>query len=29
MRILLDENPPHKLRLLLAGHDSGTAEYEG
>ena len=29
MRILLDENLPHKLRLLLAGHDARTAAYQG
>ena len=29
MRILLDENLPHKLRLLLTGHDVRTAAYPG
>jgi predicted nuclease of predicted toxin-antitoxin system len=29
MRILLDENLPHKLRRLLAGHDVRTAAYQG
>ena len=29
MRILLDENLPHKLRLLLAGHEVRTAAYQG
>jgi hypothetical protein len=29
MRILLDENLPHKLRLLLADHDVRTAAYQG
>lgn len=29
MLILLDENLPHKLRLLLAGHDVRTAAYQG
>ena len=29
MRILLDENLPHRLRLLLLGHDSRTAAYQG
>ena len=29
MRILLDENLPHKLRLLLLGHDVRTTAYQG
>ncbi len=29
MRILLDENLPHKLRLLLPGHDVRTAAHQG
>jgi Domain of unknown function (DUF5615) len=29
MRILLDENLPHRLRTLLAGHDVRTATYQG
>lgn len=29
MRILLDENLPHRLRLLLGGHDVRTAAYQG
>jgi predicted nuclease of predicted toxin-antitoxin system len=29
MRILLDENLPHKLRLLLAGHEVRTVAYQG
>ena len=29
MRILLDENLPHKLRLLLPGHDVRTTTYQG
>ncbi len=29
MRILLDENLPHKLRLLLVGHEVRTAAYQG
>jgi hypothetical protein len=29
MRILLDENLPHKLRLLLPGHEVRTAAYQG
>jgi hypothetical protein len=29
MRILLDENLPHKLRLLLAGHEVRTTTYQG
>src|SRR5258708_3229621 len=29
MRILLDENIPHKLRRLLAGHDVRPASYQG
>ena len=28
-RILLDENLPHKLRLLLNGHDVRTVSYQG
>lgn len=27
MRILLDENIPHKLRTLLVGHDVFTVAY--
>jgi predicted nuclease of predicted toxin-antitoxin system len=29
MRILLDENLPHRLRTLLAGHDARTTAYQG
>lgn len=29
MRILLDENLPHRLRLLITGHDVRTAAYQG
>lgn len=29
MRILLDENLPHKLRLLIGGHDVRTAAHRG
>ncbi|HXP84399.1 MAG TPA: hypothetical protein VN841_06745 [Bryobacteraceae bacterium] len=29
MLILLDENLPHKLRRLLAGHDVRSAAYQG
>ena len=29
MRILLNENLPHKLRLLLAGHEVRTTAYQG
>ncbi len=29
MRVLLDENLPHKLRTSLAGHDVMTAAYMG
>ena len=29
MRILLDENLPHRLRLLLPSHDVRTAAFEG
>jgi hypothetical protein len=29
MRILLDENLPHRLRLLLPGHDVRTTAYQG
>jgi hypothetical protein len=29
MRILLDENIPHRLRGLLAGHDARTTAYQG
>ena len=28
MRILLDENLPHKLRLLLTGHEVRTVAYQ-
>ena len=29
MRILLDENMPHRLRTLLQGHDARTTAYQG
>ena len=29
MRVLLDENLPHRLRLALHGHDVATAVYMG
>jgi len=29
MLILLDENLPHRLRLLLDGHDVRTTSYQG
>jgi hypothetical protein len=29
MRILLDENMPHRLRGMLAGHDARTTAYQG
>jgi len=29
MRILLDENMPHRLRALLSGHDVRTTAYQG
>jgi len=29
MRLLLDENLPHQLRLELPGHDVFTAAYMG
>ena len=29
MRILPDENLPHKLRLLLGGHEVRTTAYQG
>lgn len=29
MLILLDENLPHRLRLLLPGHDVRTTAYQG
>jgi predicted nuclease of predicted toxin-antitoxin system len=29
MRVLLDENLPHRLRLALVGHDVFTASYMG
>lgn len=29
MKLLLDENLPHRLRPLLPGHDSATAAYMG
>jgi putative NIF3 family GTP cyclohydrolase 1 type 2 len=29
MLILLDENLPHKLRLLIPGHDVRTVAYQG
>ena len=29
MLILLDENLPHRLRLLLPGHDARTTAYQG
>ena len=29
MRILLDENIPHRLRTLLSGHDVRTTAYQG
>jgi hypothetical protein len=29
MRILLDENMPHRLRGMLAGHDARTMAYQG
>ena len=29
MRILLDENLPHRLRALLPGHDARTTAYQG
>jgi predicted nuclease of predicted toxin-antitoxin system len=29
MRILLDENMPHRLRALLLGHDVHTTAYQG
>ncbi|MBC7924504.1 MAG: DUF5615 family PIN-like protein [Bryobacteraceae bacterium] len=29
MRILLDENLPHRLRLLLSDHDARTTAYQG
>jgi hypothetical protein len=29
MRVLLDENLPHRLRLLIPGHDVRTVGYEG
>lgn len=29
MRILLDENLPHRLRLLLPGHEVRTTSYQG
>lgn len=29
MKVLLDENLPHKLRLELPGHDVFTAQYMG
>jgi hypothetical protein len=29
MLVLLDENLPHSLRLLIRGHDVRTVEYQG
>ncbi len=29
MLILLDENMPHRLRLMLPGHDARTTAYQG
>ena len=29
MRILLDENFPHRLRTLLVGHDARTTAFQG
>jgi predicted nuclease of predicted toxin-antitoxin system len=29
VRVLLDENLPHKLRHLIKGHDLQTASYKG
>ena len=29
MRILLDENMPHRLRAMLSGHDVRTTAYQG
>ena len=29
MRVLLDENLPHKLRSLLEGHETRTVAYQG
>lgn len=29
MLVLLDENLPHKLRLLIPGHDVHTVAYQG
>jgi hypothetical protein len=29
MRVLLDENLPQKLRLLLAGHEAVTTAFQG
>jgi hypothetical protein len=29
MKVLLDENLPHRLRLALQGHDVATAVYMG
>jgi hypothetical protein len=27
--VLLDENPPHRLRTLIRGHDVRTVNYQG
>jgi predicted nuclease of predicted toxin-antitoxin system len=29
MLVLLDENLPHRLRLLIPGHDVRTVDYQG
>ena len=29
MLILLDENLPHRLRLLISGHDVRTVDFQG
>ena len=29
MLVLLDENLPHRLRLLVPGHDVRTVDYQG
>ena len=29
MRVLLDENLPHRLRAVLSGHDARTTAYQG
>jgi hypothetical protein len=29
MKLLLDENLPHRLRLLITGHDVRTVSYMG